>query len=303
MTTMRRVHGELDVAAAGVDADRAGGGDRDVAHVLVLAVGQRHGRRDGDRVAGVHAHRVDVLDRADDDDVVLAVAHQLELELLPAQDRLLQEHLGDRAGVQPEAGDPAQLPGVAGDARAGAAEGERGPDDHREAELGGRRLALRQGVADPALRRLGADVGDDLLELAAVLAGPDGVDAGPDELHVVPGQRPGLVQADGRVQGGLAAQGGQDRVGALLGDDLLQDVLGDGLDVGGVGELGVGHDRRGVGVDQADPDALLAQHPAGLGAGVVELAGLPDDDRPRADDQDGLQVVTLGHAASPGPLP
>jgi len=33
------------------------------------------------RVAGVHAHRVEVLDRAHDDAVVLAVAHHFHLEL------------------------------------------------------------------------------------------------------------------------------------------------------------------------------------------------------------------------------
>src|SRR5437899_9461155 len=43
---------------------------------------------------GVHAHRVEVLDGADDHDVVVLVAHQLQLVLLPPQDRLLQEHLG-----------------------------------------------------------------------------------------------------------------------------------------------------------------------------------------------------------------
>ena len=90
---------------------------RDVAHVLVLAVGQRHRRRDGDRVAGVHAHRVEVLDRADDHDVVVPVAHQLELVLLPAEDRLLEQHLGGRAGLQPGAGDAAQLGLVVRDAR------------------------------------------------------------------------------------------------------------------------------------------------------------------------------------------
>ena len=55
-----------------------------VAQLLVEPVGQRLLRRDRDAVAGVHAHRVDVLDRADDHDVVVAVAHHLELELAPA---------------------------------------------------------------------------------------------------------------------------------------------------------------------------------------------------------------------------
>ena len=116
-----------------------------------------------------------------------------------------------------------------------------------------------------------------------------------DELDAVLLQRAVGVQRHGGVERGLAAQGGQHRVGALLGDDLVQDLGGDRLDVGGVGELRVGHDRRGVGVDQGDPDALGPQHPAGLGAGVVELAALADHDRPGADDQDGLQVVRARH--------
>ena len=80
-----RVDGELDVRAARLDADLADDGQRGVAQELVLLVGQRHRGRDGDRVARVHAHRIEVLDRADDDDVVLLVADDLELVLLPAE--------------------------------------------------------------------------------------------------------------------------------------------------------------------------------------------------------------------------
>ena len=78
--------------------------------------------------------------------------------------------------------------------------------------------------------------------------------------------------------------------GRSCGDDLLDELRRQRLDVGGVGDLGVGHDRRRVAVDQADPQALGLEHPAGLGAGVVELAGLADDDRPGADDQHVLDV-------------
>ena len=68
----------------------------------------------------------------------------------------------------------------------------------------------------------------------------------------------------------------------------------DRLDVRRVGELRVGHDRRRVAVHQHHPDALGPQHPARLGAGVVELAGLADHDRPGPDDQDALDVVRFG---------
>ena len=81
-------------------------------------VGERLLRRDRDGVAGVHAHRVDVLDRADDHDVVVAVAHHLELELAPADHRLLDQHLADRAGGEP-LGDTLAVLGLgAGDAAA-----------------------------------------------------------------------------------------------------------------------------------------------------------------------------------------
>jgi hypothetical protein len=69
----------------------------------------------------VHAHRVEVLDGADDDAVVGAVAHDLELELLPTGDRRLDEDLADGAGVEAGGGDAGELVGRGGDAGALAA--------------------------------------------------------------------------------------------------------------------------------------------------------------------------------------
>ena len=71
------VDGELYVAATGVYAHRSQHRDPDVAHALVLAVGQRHRRGHGHGVARVHTHGVDVLDRAHHDHVVRPIAHQL----------------------------------------------------------------------------------------------------------------------------------------------------------------------------------------------------------------------------------
>ena len=94
-----RIDGELHVGAAGLDADLAQHRDRGVAHDLVFLVGQRQRRRDGDRIAGMHAHRIDVFDRADDDAIVFLVAHHLHLELFPAQHRFFDQHFGGRRGV------------------------------------------------------------------------------------------------------------------------------------------------------------------------------------------------------------
>ena len=92
LTVDRKLH----VRPAGLDPDRAYRGDRLVAQQLVLLVGERLLRRHAHAVARVDAHRIEVLDRADDHDVVGVVAHHLELELAPAEHRLLEQHLADR---------------------------------------------------------------------------------------------------------------------------------------------------------------------------------------------------------------
>ena len=103
ISSVARVDRELHVGAAGLDADRADHLDRLVAQLLVELVGERLLRRDADAVAGVHAHRIEVLDRADDHDVVGPVAHHLELELAPAEHRLVDQDLADRRGLEPAA--------------------------------------------------------------------------------------------------------------------------------------------------------------------------------------------------------
>jgi hypothetical protein len=153
-------------------------------------------------------------------------------------------------------------------------------------------------VGNARARRAQTDLGHGVLELQAVFGLVDGLGRGADQLDLVLVEHAVAPQVQRAVQRGLAAHGGQDGVGALLGDDLLDRLPGDGLDVGDVGRGRVGHDRGGVAVDQDDLVTLLAQRLAGLHAGVVELAGLADDDRAGADDEDALDVCALGHCSS-----
>ncbi len=86
-------------------------------------------------VAGMHAHRIDVLDRADDDRVVGAVADHLHLEFLPAEQGFVDQDLADRRGFEPRAADGGIVVAVVGDAAAGAAERVGGADDRRQADI------------------------------------------------------------------------------------------------------------------------------------------------------------------------
>ena len=54
----------------------------------------------------------------------------------------------------------------------------------------------------------------------------------------------------------------------------------------------------GLRVDEHHPVPLALQGAAGLGAGVVELAGLADDDRAGAKDEDGVDIGTSGHGGA-----
>ena len=105
--------GELDVRPARIHADLADHGQRGVAHPLIFLVGQRLGRGHGDRIARVHAHGIEILDRADDDHVVVGVAHDLHFVFFPAEDRLLPTAPGgwakDRGRAAPGSSNSSRL--------------------------------------------------------------------------------------------------------------------------------------------------------------------------------------------------
>ncbi len=75
----------------------------------------------------------------------------------------------------------------------------------------------------------------------------------------------------------MPPQGGEQGVGALALDHLAHHLRGDGFDIGAVRHFRVGHDGGRVGVDQDHLIAFFPQGFAGLGAGIIKLAGLTYD--------------------------
>ncbi|CAB4921872.1 unannotated protein [freshwater metagenome] len=123
---------ELHVGATGLDPHAADARERGVAHLLVFDVGQSLHRSDRDGIARMHAHRVKVLDRADDHAVVGAVTHDLELVFFPARDGLLDQDLGDGARIETTLREIEQFLGGGRDACSETAEDVRRADHHRE---------------------------------------------------------------------------------------------------------------------------------------------------------------------------
>ncbi len=144
-------------------------------------------------------------------------------------------------------------------------------------------------------RHFEADSAADVLEKQPIFGDFDRAQRRTDELHAVFFEDAAFGELDGEIQARLAADGGQQGIGTLRRDDGFEIFLRERLDVGAIGDFGVRHDRRRIRIDEDDFVAFRAQGLAGLRAGVVEFAGLADDDRAGADDQDFLDVSAFRH--------
>ncbi|SPE58521.1 hypothetical protein SBV1_2740025 [Verrucomicrobia bacterium] len=277
-------------------------------------------RRDGDRVARVHPHRVEIFDRADDDAVVFMVAHHFHLELFPPEQRLLDKNFGDRRELQTTLGYFFELVPIVADAAPGAAQGKCGSNNEWEAANPFRDFAgFCQIMGRATDGHIEADGDHEVFEHLAVFAALDGFGVGADHFDAVLFQDTPAMQGHGGIEGSLATQGRQQhqlvrssrgfsssrwRVHSqafhllhLARNDLLDTFRRYRLDVGAVGKLRIRHDRGRVGIHQDDAVALLFESFAGLGARVIELTGLADDDRTSADDQDRMNIRALGHTS------
>src|SRR5215212_8652835 len=170
------------------------------------------------------AHGVYVLYGADHDDVIGEVAHDLELELLPAGDALLDEGAAYGARVEAFEDGAAELAVVAYRSSTLATEGKAWADDQGEAELRCEFLCFGEAADRAARWHLQADTAHGLGEELAVLRLVDRRDRSSEKLHVEFAQDAGLVEFDGEVERRLASQGGEQGVGALAAQ-----YLGDGF--------------------------------------------------------------------------
>ncbi len=206
----------------------------------------------------------------------------------------------DGRGGEAAEHDSLQLGGVGGDATAGTAQCVGRPDDQRVADPCREAGGLRERGADERVGHRLTEVLEQPLEGVPVLRHPDRGQRRAQHADPEPIEDARLGQLDREVETGLAAEGGQDRVRPLALDDRGHRLNGQGLDVDAVGHLVVGHDRGRVGVDEHRLDALLAERPAGLAPGVVELGRLADHDRAGADDE---HLARLLRQRRPGDRP
>ena len=288
----------MHVRPAGIDADFAQYRDRGVTHDLVFFVGEGQRRCHGHAIAGMDTHRIDILDRADDDAIVRLVADHFHLELFPAQYRFLDQHLAHGRGLEAAFDDADEFFLRPRNAAAGAAQGEARTDDGGEPHIFKGFHRFFHGLDLAALRAFQADPVHRFTEQEAVFGHVDRMRIGANKLNAELGELAGFVKRHRSVERRLPTHGGKHRVGTFLLDDLRHNFRRDRLDVSCVGQIRIGHDGGRVRVHQDDPIPLCPQRLARLCPGIIELASLPDDDGAGADDEDRFDVSAFGHNSS-----
>ena len=107
---------------------------------------------------------------------------------------------------------------------------------------------------------------------------------------------PHLLALYGEVQGRLATHRRKDciDVGVFL-EDVDDRLRLERFEIHMVCDDRVGHDGRRVGIDEGDLDAFFLQTAGSLDYRVVKFAGLSNDNRSAANDEDRLDAVVFGH--------
>src|SRR5580765_8430790 len=104
----------------------------------------------------MHTHRVKILDRTDNNDVVVEVAHNLKLIFLPAKDRFFDQYLRVWRCGEASLRNCLEFVRIICRSAAGAAQSERRPDDRGITDLLDDLFSLFPCVGKTAPRTLNA---------------------------------------------------------------------------------------------------------------------------------------------------
>ena len=235
----------------------------------------------------MNARLFDMLHDARDMDI-LAVAEGVDIQFHRARQVAVEQHRAV-AGHDHRIGDVALEAGlIADDLHRAATQNVGGADHQRKADFLGDFHRFGVGMGDAVVWLFQAKVQHKLLETLAVFGQIDHVGRGAKDRDA------GLLQAIGKLQGGLAAELNDDAVqrAVLLLDaqDFHHVFKGQRLKVQAIRGVIVGRNRLGVAVDHDGLIARVGQRIASVAAAVVELDALADAVRATAEDDDLFTV-------------
>ena len=156
----------------------------------------------------MHTHGIHVLDRTDDDAVVPVVPDDFHLELLPTEQRFIDQEFVCRREVQTPDTDVDKLFAVVGNAATAAAEGERRSNYTRESQPGLHLQRFLKTVRHGRPGRLKPDALHRTDETLTVFRLVDSFLAGTDQLDTVRLQDTLAYEIEGAVERRLSSHRG-----------------------------------------------------------------------------------------------
>ena len=190
----------------------------------------------------MHAHRVYILNRADDDCVIRGVAHHFHFIFFPAQEALINQDLIDRGSVQAGFAKMLVILSVIGHAAACTAQGEGRANNRGQANIIKRGHTLLHRLSNGGAWIFEAEPIHGFAKELAIFSHFNRRALGANHLYAKLVQDAHFLKRKRGVQAGLSAHRRQQRVGALNLNDLRDGLRCDGFDVGGIGHVRIGHD-------------------------------------------------------------
>ena len=133
----------------------------------------------------MYSEGIDILDEADCDHLSLSIADNLELELFPAEDRLLNKHLSNEAGLDTTLADNLKFFCIINESAAGTAHRVSGTQNNGVSESVGDLKRLLYGVSNLRPCHLDTELFHGLFELDTVLTALDRIKLYADDLNSV----------------------------------------------------------------------------------------------------------------------
>ena len=166
---------------------------------MVERIGQRHGGRYGHTISRVDTHRVEVLNRTDDDEVSLSVAQQFQFVFFPTHDALFYQNFMDGGGNEAVLEGFVKFFGSIDKTATRSSQGERRTDYQRKPDFLRNFLAFEERFGGAAFTNPRAQFQHFKAEFLTVFGGFDGFDIHPYDLDTVFFPNTGFVAINGQI--------------------------------------------------------------------------------------------------------
>ena len=167
----------------------------------------------------MYAHRVKVLDRTDDHDVVSQVAHHFQFEFLPTENRFFDQNFVNRRRREPMAHNLFELFRIECRAATRAAQRERGTDDRRIVRFLHKRFGFGPGCSESSTRHLQPGFVHRLLEEHAIFSDLNRFALRANHFHAAFIEHTGVGQGNGQIQRRLSTDSWKQGVRSFTFDD------------------------------------------------------------------------------------